>query len=109
MKRLVTAAMLLLGPAWAAHADTSIYTSRHSKSDAGLHAASAACDQQVGPDRNGVATTPQYKRCMASHGWRYQRTIREHSAPREHTWIDPETGDACQDIFCGLGSSCGNF
>jgi hypothetical protein len=109
MKHLAIAATLLLGTAFSAHADTSIYTSRHSKSDAELQAASQACDQQAGPDKNGAVTSAQYKRCMASFGWRYQRTIRERSAPREHSWIDPETGDTCHDILGGLGSSCGNF
>jgi hypothetical protein len=109
MKHFAIAAVLLLGTAFSAHADTSIYTSRHSKSDAELQAASQACDQQAGPDKNGTATSAQYKRCMASFGWRYQRTIRERSAPREHTWIDPETGDTCHDLLGGLGSSCGNF
>jgi hypothetical protein len=107
MKRFLAAAVLLLGTAFSAHADTSIYSSRPPRSEAKLQAAGQACDQQWGPEKNGTATSPQYKRCMASFGWRYQRTIR--SAPRENTWIDPETGDTCHDILGGLGSSCGNF
>jgi hypothetical protein len=109
MKRFATAAILLLGAGYSAHADTSVYTSRPPRSDAELQAAGQVCDQQLGPVKNGTVTSPQYKRCMASFGWRYQRTVRERSAPRENTWIDPETGDTCHDILGGLGSSCGNF
>jgi hypothetical protein len=109
MKRLITAAALLLGTALAAHADTSVYTSRQGKSDAELQAAGAACDQQLGPVMNGAVTSPQYKRCMAGYGWRYQRTLRGRSNPDPHTWIDPDTGDTCHDILGGLGSACGNF
>jgi hypothetical protein len=107
MKRFLVAAALLLGTALVAHADTSVYTSRHGQSDADLQAAGVACDQQLGPVMNGATTSPQYKRCMAGFGWRYQRTTRERNDP--HTWIDPDTGDTCHDILGGLGSSCGNF
>jgi hypothetical protein len=107
MKRLVTAAIVLVGTLSAANADSSLYTSRQGKSDADLQAAGAACDLQLGPVMNGAVTSPQYKRCMAGYGWRYRRTVRERNDP--HTWIDPETGDTCHDILGGLGSSCGNF
>ena len=109
MKRVVTAAVLLLGTVFSAHADTSVYTSRPPRSDAELQVAGQACDQQLGPVRNGAATSPQYRRCMAGFGWRYQRTVRERSQPSKDTWIDPETGDTCHEILGGLGSSCGNF
>jgi hypothetical protein len=109
MKRLLIGAGLVLGTVLTAHADNAIYTSRRSAGDAELQAAGRACDQQFGAVSNGATTSAPYKRCMAGFGWRYQRTIRGRSAPREHTWIDPETGDTCHDILGGLGSSCGNF
>jgi hypothetical protein len=103
MKRLVLVTMLLLGGGIAAHADTSTYTSKIPRSDADLQAAGDYCDQMLGPVHNGEITPLKYKRCMLSRGWRYQSTA------REHTWIDPDTGDTCHDILGGVGSSCGNF
>jgi hypothetical protein len=103
MKRLALVAVLLLGGGIAAHADTSVYTSKIPRSDADLQAAGDYCDQRLGSVHNGEITPPKYKQCMLSRGWRYQSTTREHS------WIDPDTGDACHDIFGGIGSSCGNF
>jgi hypothetical protein len=104
MKRLIVlTTVLMLGGAVNAYADTSVYTSRQPRSDADLQAAGQYCDQRLGPVQNGEATPAAYKRCMLNRGWRYQHTT------REHTWIDPDTGDTCHDILGGLGSSCGNF
>ena len=103
MKRLVLVTLLLLGGGIAARADTSTYTSKIPRSDADLQAAGDYCDQRLGSVHNGEVTTPKYKQCMLSRGWRYR------NAAREHTWIDPDTGDTCHDILGGIGSSCGNF
>jgi hypothetical protein len=103
MKRMALVAVLLLGGGIAAHADTSVYTSKYPRSDADLQAAGDYCDQRLGSVKNGENTPPKYKQCMLSRGWRYRSTT------REHTWIDPDTGDTCHDILGGLGSSCGNF
>lgn len=103
MNRIVLVTALLLGGALNAHADTSVYTSQPPRSDADLQAAAQYCDQRFGAVQNGTVTSPRYKKCMLSRGWRYQSTT------REHTWIDPETGDTCHDILGGLGSACGNF
>jgi hypothetical protein len=103
MNRIGLATGLLLGCALSAHADTSVYTSKQPRSDADLQAAARYCDRRFGAVMNGAATSPQYKTCMLSRGWRYQHTT------REHTWIDPDTGDTCHDILGGLGSSCGNL
>ena len=105
MKRLTLIALLLLGGALAAQADTTHYTNllKQPRGDDALSADASYCDQRVGSDRNGVATSPAYKRCMRSRGWRYDYT------KVERTWIDPETGLTCHDILGGLGSACSNF
>jgi hypothetical protein len=105
MKRLVLVAALLLVGGAAAQADISHYTNmlKRPRGSEALHADAEYCGQRVGPDRNGVPTSPAYKRCMRSRGWRFDYThVRK-------TWIDPDTGDTCHDILGGLGSSCGNF
>jgi hypothetical protein len=103
MKRITLVTALLLGGIAAAQADVSTYAPTRRGGDTDLAAATAYCDQRLGPVMNGETTPPAYKRCMASYGWRYLSTA------REHTWIDPDTGDTCHDILGGLGSSCGNF
>ena len=105
MKRLVLVTALLLAGGAAAQADMSHYTNvlRHPRGSGALHADAAYCSERVGPDLNGAPTSPAYKRCMRSRGWRFDYTrVRK-------TWIDPDTGDTCHDILGGLGSSCGNF
>jgi hypothetical protein len=112
MKRLALVAMLLLGSALGAQADTDhwVNTGKYPRPDPDTAARIDAdyCTQMVGPDLNGRPTPLAFKRCMASHGWRYQYTTRER-APREKTWIDPDTGLTCHDILGGLGSECSNF
>ena len=103
MKRPVLVMVLLLGGAFAAQADTAVYTSNPPRGDADLQAAGQYCDQRLGSVTNGTVTSPQYIKCMLRRGWHYQRTT------REHTWIDPDTGDTCHDILGGAGSSCGNL
>jgi hypothetical protein len=104
MKRSIIAAILLLNGALGAHADTSTYYSIGGpRTDDALQLAGHYCDQRLGPVKNGAVTSAAYKKCMAGQGWRYGHTT------REHTWIDPDTGDTCHDILGGLGSSCGNF
>jgi hypothetical protein len=103
MKRITLVTALLLGSIVAAHADTSTYAPTRRGGNTDLMSAAGYCDQRFGPVRNGEITPASYKKCMASYGWRYLSTA------REHTWIDPDTGDTCHDILGGLGSSCGNF
>jgi hypothetical protein len=108
MKRMFLVAALVLGAGLSAHADNTVYINilKHPRGDAELQADGRYCDLRVGPDRNGVPTLAAYKRCMLSRGWRYSYRTR---TPREHTWIDPETGLRCHDILGGIGSSCSNF
>lgn len=105
MIRPVLVATLILAGGVAAQADMSHYTNmlKQPRSNDVLHADARACDWQVGRDVNGVPTTPAYKRCMRSHGWRYDYT------PVEKTWIDPDTGLTCHPILGGFGSACFNF
>jgi hypothetical protein len=103
MKRISLVTALLLGGVVAVHADTSTYAPTRGSGNTDLMTAANYCDQRLGPVRNGEITPAPYKKCMLSYGWRYLSTA------REHTWIDPDTGDTCHDILGGLGSSCGNF
>jgi hypothetical protein len=108
MKRMVLIAALLLGTGLSAHADTVTYHNilKTPRNDDQLHQDGYYCDAQVGPDKNGVATSAAYKQCMLGRGWRHQFVKRE-SAPQ--TWIDPDTGLTCHDILGGFGSECSNF
>jgi hypothetical protein len=105
MKRTILAAAIFLAGALGAHADadgwTPVTKQARSGGDAAMVAASDACEQQVGRNLNGVPTSPQFKRCMARHGWRYAYTR------REPTWIDPDTGLTCHNT--GIATVCSNF
>jgi hypothetical protein len=105
MKRIILAVALVLAGAFAAQADVDGWTpvTKHARSggDGDMAAASDACELQVGRNLNGVPTSPQFKRCMARHGWRYAYTR------REHTWVDPDTGLTCHNE--GIASVCSNF
>jgi hypothetical protein len=108
MKRITLTALagvLLLAGTLAAQADVDGWTpvTKHARSagDADMRAASDACEAQVGRNLNGVSTSPQFKRCMARHGWRYAYTR------REPTWIDPDTGLRCHNA--GIATVCSNF
>ena len=89
MKSTILAVALVLVGAFSAQADVDVWSPMARHDD--LEAATRACDQQVGPNRNNVPTSAQYKRCMVRHGWRYDHTR------RIPTWIDPETGDRCHN------------
>jgi hypothetical protein len=110
MRRIALVAVLLLGGALAAQADTDhwVNTLKQPRADANFAAQNDAdyCTQTVGPDYNGRPTSAAFKRCMASRGWRLDFTTR--SKP-EKTWIDPDTGLTCHDILGGFGSECSNF
>ena len=110
MKRTILTAVLVLSTVVGAHADNSVYRNvlKQPRGDAELNVDGYYCDQLLGPVKNGMPTSAQYKKCMLSRGWRYQYTTREPKA-REHTWIDPETGLTCHEILGGLGSACSNF
>jgi hypothetical protein len=87
MKRTILAAALFLAGALGAQADVDGWKPMtKNDSDASMYAASAACEQQLGPNLNDVPTSLQFKRCMARRGWRYQYTR------HEPAWIDPDTG-----------------
>ena len=94
MKRVIAAATLLLAGSVAAFADVSVYVSRPDKSDADPQGATQVCDQQIGAVRDGAIPSVAYNKCMRRFGCFYQKTIH---TPREHTWIDPETGDVRYD------------
>jgi hypothetical protein len=105
MKRMFLVAALLLAGGLAAQADVTHYTNvlKQPRGDDALHVDGEYCDQRVGADRNGVATSAAYKRCMRGRGWRFDFT------KVEKTWIDPETGLTCHEILGGIGSACSNF
>jgi hypothetical protein len=110
MKRIALAALVLLGGVVAAQADMDhwVNTQKQPRFDVNRAAQidAEACSQIAGPDLNGRPTSPAFKRCMATRGWRLGYT--ERTKP-EQTWIDPNTGLTCHDILGGLGSSCSNF
>ena len=99
MKRIILVVGLLLAGAFGAQADIDHWTPM-AKHDA-LTTASDACEQQVGPNLNGVPTSAQFKRCMSRHGWRYAYT------KRVPTWVDPDTGLTCHNT--GIATVCSNF
>jgi hypothetical protein len=76
VKRIVLTAALLLGATFAAQADINTWhdTTGRSRSNAALQVDANYCTWVAGHDRNGTPTTPQFKRCMLSRGWRLIRT-----------------------------------
>ena len=76
MKRISLVALLLLGSALAAQADTDHYTNllKVPRGDDVLHADVMACSERLGHPKNGVPTSWAFKRCMRRHGWRFDST-----------------------------------
>jgi hypothetical protein len=76
MKRASLAALLLLGTAFAAHADHDVYNDAtgRGRSDDLLHVDTSYCDQKLGSPQNGAPTSATYKRCMRARGWTFQVT-----------------------------------
>jgi hypothetical protein len=128
MKRTIITAALLFGAVLGttfgatpgAQADTAIQTyhdqirpNGHARSDATYEAALDFCSQQTGGKRT-FHDTPAFQKCMRGRGYRWlslrvERGPAPQQAPREETWIDPETGLTCHDILGGFGSACSNF
>ena len=96
MKRIILVTALLLGGAAAAHADTDIWNGKGS--DADMRVALGSCRQQFGPSPLGVATSPQFKRCMRGQGWTFVKT--QHDGTRQRG------GMTCHYILNGYGSEC---
>jgi hypothetical protein len=86
MTRLILTTALLLGTTFAAHADNNVWTdmTRQSRSNYQLHTDTDYCDWQVGVDRNGAPTTPGYKACMRTRGWRLAHTTYDPWTWRRH-------------------------
>ena len=100
-RTIIISMLLLLGGALTAQADTSIYRniSKQPRGDQELQVATQYCTARIGPDRNGVRTSPQFKRCMLGQGWRWRRTQVVKKDPSHY--IDPDTGMDCQSTGWG--------
>ena len=85
MKRLALFALLLLGGALSAHADSDVYDNiaRHPRGDDALQADTNYCSQTPGAPQNGRPTPKAYKHCMLTRGWRY-RSRGPRSRERRH-------------------------
>ena len=74
MRRMALVILLGLSGAAVARADNDLYNNvlKQPRGDDALHADTAICDAQLGAPQNGTATSRPYKRCMLTHGWRFE-------------------------------------
>jgi hypothetical protein len=80
---------------------------RVARSDAQLDADSAYCQSETGENSNGKPTSPAFKHCMLTRGWKYLRTNRSAS---DGQWWDSDQNLWCwHSSFLGVASTeCSN-
>jgi hypothetical protein len=85
MKRSIIAAVMLLGTALAAQAETDVWHDvrkpwrSNAKIDNALQADVAICDREAGPQYG--PPTAKYRQCMQRHHWKLGRIIATPSSP----------------------------
>ncbi len=105
MKISVLALALFAANVGIARGDTDQYrdNSGRNRGDARLAADADYCEMKVGANKNGAPTTPAYKHCMLTRGWRYLRTDRDSS---DDQWWDPDQNLWCwRSTFLGVPST----
>jgi hypothetical protein len=113
LKTAVVGLAFLIAGAGLAHSDTDRYddVTGKGRSDRLLDADADYCKGKVGENKNGVKTSPAYKRCMRIRGWRFLETERDKAGK---VWWDPDQNMWCRHgTFLGVPaedcSSSGNF
>jgi hypothetical protein len=105
-----TLAAFSLTGVFTAAADTSHWSdiTKHKRSDDVLALDALYCDQRVGEQPNGSPTTPAYKKCMLSRGWRfnYEATNNTGSYINDHGLLCHGTGAFA---ICGSEPSLGTL
>jgi hypothetical protein len=107
MKRIIVAAIMLLGAAIVAKADNDTYidATRHGRGNDALQADVDSCAQIYGAPANGTPTSRPFKQCMLGHGWRYQfGTL----SPRTKSVPAQASDDSWSFIGCTFNPSSGS-